>query len=198
MGTLQSELSKIKTLGDMPYDDDENAVVVDEQPEGDDHDAGSSKRERVWTYIRNHPASNTHDIATALEMNQNEVYRCVHAMVNKKWLSKTTITGVHHYSVSVDSYPKLDRKAIMAMAREKRQKLAKAIRENKPIVITDAAGKVRYTRIAQAESAPAPVAAPPAPPTHGLDVHNVGGWPLSTARLVYTELKRYFHESHNA
>ena len=196
MGTLQSELAKIKSLEEMPFDDDSGAVVIEDTPAEvaiavdalPDESSNPTKTEQVWNFIRLHPRSNLDYVAGRLGMTPIEVYRCVYSMLHRKLLSKEVVNGIKCYSVTGDSFPKLDRKAIMLSAREKRwSKPSDTGTKNKAIN-----NKTKPSLTKEKPATQKTVA-----PSVGLDANNVGSWPLATARHVYTELNRYFNESNN-
>jgi hypothetical protein len=200
MGTLQTELLKLQTLDNLSFDDDAPGAEPQEAqaPEQDNR----TRRMKTWEYLRDHPMSSAHEIIENTGFSKTQVLSSCYQLYQQGALSRQKINGHFHYSTTSTTYPFLSRQEAMKRAWATRTEMAKAgtlaaayadkRKDKKP-----AAAKPKTEK-----PVPTPTATvPPAEtvPAHanvplGFDPGVVHTWPLSMARLVYVELKKYFGE----
>lgn len=105
MPDLKSELMKLSNLKFDDADDEPTPptpVVVDD---------ATSERERVWNYIKANPMSSANGVAAGLNISNAHAASQIFALHNKAIIARGKIGDMYHYQVTVDSYPRFDRKA---------------------------------------------------------------------------------------
>lgn len=201
MGTLQSELKKVQTLGNLSFDDEPGAdqtTVVTES-------TTKPRRQIIWEYLLANPMTPVSQIVNALGVETESAYRDIHGMYTTSMLSRQKNNGTYHYSTTSTTYPHTDATEGLRKAWAKRTEMSKsgelaqryAEKRKEREALTKPTKPSRPKKAVQAAPEPAPAQQSDEGiqmvPTYDPSV--VSTWPVSMAKAFYVELKKYFGDT---